>query len=105
MAGAFGGKPWEVPENYRQYSPLTYIHTAQTPTLILHGELDDIVEAEIMDAWLYRAGVEVQFVKYLGEGHVFARQEHKIDAWQRRLAWFEKHLEIRDQPRRPAHID
>jgi dipeptidyl aminopeptidase/acylaminoacyl peptidase len=92
LAGVLGGKPWEVPENYRSYSPLTHIHTARTPTLILHGELDDIVQAEMMYAWLYQAGVEVEFVKYLGEGHVFGKSEHKIDSWRRRLAWFDKHL-------------
>ena len=92
LAGVLGGKPWEVPENYRRYSPLTYIHTARTPTLILHGELDDIVQAEMMYAWLYRASIEVEFVKYLGEGHVFSQPEHKTDSWRRRLAWFDKHL-------------
>jgi len=54
--------------------------------------LDDIVQAEMMYIWLYQAGVEVEFVKYLGEGHVFGKSEHKIDSWRRRLAWFDKHL-------------
>jgi dipeptidyl aminopeptidase/acylaminoacyl peptidase len=87
-----GGKPWETPEIYRRYSPLTYIPHARTPTLLLQGEHDNLMQTELLYTWLYQAGVEVEFVKYLGEGHVIVKPEHRADYWQRTLAWFDKHL-------------
>ena len=36
----FGGKPWEVPEQMRKHSPLTYADKVKTPTLILHARDD-----------------------------------------------------------------
>src|SRR5206468_3898417 len=61
-----GGKPWEVPDVYRRYSPLTYIPNARTPTLLLQGEHDNLVQTELLYTWLQAAGVEVEFVKYRG---------------------------------------
>ena len=36
----FGGSPEEVPDKYRESSPLTYIDDVQTPVMILAGEND-----------------------------------------------------------------
>jgi dienelactone hydrolase len=36
----FGGSPEEVPEKYRESSPLTYIDDVQTPVMVLAGEND-----------------------------------------------------------------
>jgi dipeptidyl aminopeptidase/acylaminoacyl peptidase len=35
-----GGKPHEIPEIYRQSSPITYAHQCKTPTLLIQGEAD-----------------------------------------------------------------
>lgn len=35
-----GGPPWEIPEVYRQCSPITYAHRCKTPTLLLQHEHD-----------------------------------------------------------------
>jgi len=93
LAGTLGGRPWEVPDVYRRNSPLTYIPHARTPTLILQGERDMLVEAEMLYTWLHQAGVEVEFVKYLGEGHTIQKREHRADCWLRNLAWFDRHLQ------------
>jgi dipeptidyl aminopeptidase/acylaminoacyl peptidase len=34
-----GNTPWSDPEVYAKTSPMTYIQSACTPTLIQHGEL------------------------------------------------------------------
>lgn len=36
----FGGMPWDNPEVYAKWSPSNYIKDFQTPTLVIHGELD-----------------------------------------------------------------
>jgi hypothetical protein len=81
LAREFGGRPWEVPEVYQQHNPLTRLHHARTPTLILRGELDGIVGAQVLYTWLHQLGVEVELIKYVGEGHVLQKPEHR-----RRLA-------------------
>lgn len=88
-----GGKPWEVPEVYRRYSPLTYAHQTQTPTLILQGDdPDERAQAALLYTWLLQAGVKVEYIQYEGEGHVLSKREHKEDFWNRTIAWFDEHL-------------
>lgn len=36
----FGGMPWDNPEVYAKWSPSHYVKEFQTPTLVVHGELD-----------------------------------------------------------------
>jgi dipeptidyl aminopeptidase/acylaminoacyl peptidase len=36
----FGGMPWENPEVYDKWSPSNFVKDFQTPTLVIHGELD-----------------------------------------------------------------
>ena len=38
-----GGTPWDEPERYAAMSPLTHVARVRTPTLVLHGEDDQIV--------------------------------------------------------------
>jgi dipeptidyl aminopeptidase/acylaminoacyl peptidase len=66
--------------------------------LILHGEEDHrcpIGQAEEMFGALKKAGCEVEFVRYPGGSHGFARSgppEHRVDFLARCLAWFTEHL-------------
>jgi dipeptidyl aminopeptidase/acylaminoacyl peptidase len=71
---------------------MSHLHNVRTPTLILRGELDGEVEATVLYTWLYQLGVEVEYVKCLGESHVISQPEHREDAWRRTLAWFDRHL-------------
>ena len=36
----FGGMPWDNPEVYNKWSPSMFVKEFQTPTLVIHGELD-----------------------------------------------------------------
>ncbi|MDQ6707161.1 MAG: S9 family peptidase, partial [Acidobacteriota bacterium] len=36
----FGGMPWETPETYDRWSPSHFVKDFNTPTLVVHGELD-----------------------------------------------------------------
>jgi dipeptidyl aminopeptidase/acylaminoacyl peptidase len=59
---------------------------------MMHGEKDSLVQAELLFTWLYENGVEVEFIKYLGEGHMISQPEHIKDRWTRTRAWFHQHM-------------
>ena len=91
----FGGFPWDNFDVLWQYSPLRYVRQVQTPTMFIHGELDNdvhITQAEEMYMGLKRRGVETVFVRYPREGHSFREPKHRIDALERTLAWFDRHV-------------
>src|SRR5258708_8657129 len=50
----FGGSPAEVPERYRQSSPLTYVDRITAPVLILAGENDPRCPIRQIDNYLSR---------------------------------------------------
>jgi dipeptidyl aminopeptidase/acylaminoacyl peptidase len=94
----FGGPAHEIPEWYAQHSPSNHAHRATTPTLIIHGESDErcpIGQGEQMFVALKQAGVEVEFARYPGGSHLFfltGPPEHRVDALERTLAWFDRYL-------------
>ena len=91
----FSGFPWDNFELLWQWSPLRYVKQAQTPTLFLHGELDNdvhITQAEEMYMALKRRGVETVLVRYPREGHGLREPQHRVDALERTLGWFDRFL-------------
>jgi dipeptidyl aminopeptidase/acylaminoacyl peptidase len=78
-----------------QRSPIRQIHKAKTPTLILHGENDNdvpIAEAEQLYVALHDVGVPTVLVRYPREGHGLRETGHVVDALERSVAWYQKHL-------------
>lgn len=91
----FGGFPWDDYDLLWRWSPIRYVSRAQTPTLFLHGELDNdvhITQAEEMYMGLRRRGVETTLVRYPREGHGFREPRHRLDALERTLGWFDRFL-------------
>ncbi len=72
VVALLGGTPQEVPERYRDASPLSSIDGRTAPFLVVHGAQDDVVPIEqsprLVTA-LRAAGVEVQYVELAGAGH------------------------------------
>jgi dipeptidyl aminopeptidase/acylaminoacyl peptidase len=93
-----GGTPWTNGAEYIKRSPLTALHTARTPALIVHGEADDrcpISQGEQCFATLLEAGCEVEFVRYPGGAHTLLRigyPAHREDVLNRIVGWFSGHL-------------
>jgi dipeptidyl aminopeptidase/acylaminoacyl peptidase len=91
----FYGLPYEKLEGFRRSSPLSYIKSARTPTLILQGEAD-VVDPLGQSQALYRAlkryGVETELVLYPREGHAFKEEKHLVDRLSRIITWFDKHM-------------
>jgi dipeptidyl aminopeptidase/acylaminoacyl peptidase len=94
-----GSKPHDDPEEYRRRSPITYLHKAKTPTLILHGEADDrvpISQGEQLFTTLKENGCEAEFLRYPGGSHVSVTRTgppaHRLDYLERITDWFARHL-------------
>ncbi len=67
-AALFGGSPAEVPEVYRQGSPLTYVDRVRVPVLITAGEHDPRCPIRQIDNYLAR-------LRELGKPHEVHRYE------------------------------
>jgi dipeptidyl aminopeptidase/acylaminoacyl peptidase len=88
-------EPWENLQPYREHSPLLHIGGVATPTLILHGDRDQVVPLSQGYGWyraLQRRGVPTGMVVYPGEGHPVIAPKHLIDIGRRHVEWMTKHL-------------
>jgi dipeptidyl aminopeptidase/acylaminoacyl peptidase len=83
--------PWEDPESYRRSSPMTYIHNAKIPTLILHGDCDrrvPIPNAFELYQGLKDLGVPTKLVVYPGMGHPINSPRTSRHVMHENLDWF-----------------
>lgn len=90
-----GTSPYYDRKWYDEHSPISLIKNCRTPTLLLHGELDQGVpvgQAREFYAGLRDAGVEAELVIYPRERHSIQEHVHRVDVQKRMLAWFNKHL-------------
>ena len=94
----WGGRhPWQddVAAQMWQRSALAHVARAKTPTMFIHGELDQdvpIQEAEQMYIALRQVGVEAVLVRYPREGHGLREPKHVVDAIERSVAWHGRFL-------------
>jgi dipeptidyl aminopeptidase/acylaminoacyl peptidase len=94
----YGGEVRVIKGRLVDQSPITHVHQAKTPALILHPEDDQrcpIGQSEQLFLGLTRAGVETQFVRYPGQSHLmpwYGPAEYRIDYYTRILDWFDRFL-------------
>jgi dipeptidyl aminopeptidase/acylaminoacyl peptidase len=92
-----GGTPWEFRERYIENSPVFYFDRVATPLLIVHGTSDFTVAPFLSDEVfldLRRLGQQVEYAKYLGEGHLpsdWSRADQS-DLWNRIFRGFHTYL-------------
>jgi dipeptidyl aminopeptidase/acylaminoacyl peptidase len=87
--------PWDDPKIYADTSPMTYIKSAKTPTLIQHGDQDQRVpvpNAFQLYQGLRDQNVPVQLVLFKGFGHPLNKPKANRAAMQQNLDWFNKYL-------------
>jgi dipeptidyl aminopeptidase/acylaminoacyl peptidase len=90
-----GNDPAEDPAIYAKTSPMNYIKTARTPTLIQHGELDrrvPIANAYELRQGLENRGVKVEMVVYKGFGHGINKPKSMRAVMQHNLVWFNHYI-------------
>lgn len=98
----WGGRhPWQddIATTLWDRSALKYVARVKTPTMFIHGELDQdvpIQEAEQMYIALKQVGVEAVLVRYPREGHGLREPAHVVDGIVRSLAWHGRFLQSRD---------
>jgi len=91
----FRGTPYENPELYEKWSPLTYAKNITTPTLVVHGYYDfrvDVSEGFQMFTALQRQGVESKMLYFPDEGH-WIQKPLNAELWYATvLDWMDAYL-------------
>lgn len=88
----YGGTPWEKADLLLGRSALTHVANVTTPILLFHGEKDfrcPVSQSEQFYVALRRLGKTAVFVRYPEEYHSLKRILHRVDRYQRMLAWFD----------------
>ena len=93
----FFGTPWDkdARERMMKQSPLSYAGNVKTPTLFVHGEVDQRVpyeEGEQMYFALKRRGVPAKMIQYKDQPHGISGHWNNVHRMLNELAWWEKYL-------------
>jgi acetyl esterase/lipase len=98
ILGSFLGRPFRAEVSsadylaYRAASPLAHVRAGNAPTLLVHGDQDEVIpfaQSERLLAAFTNAGVTAQLLGVPGAGHAIAEQP----PFSTEIAcWFEKHL-------------
>lgn len=89
----FGGTPYQKPELYEKWSPLTYARNFKTPTLVVHGQLDyrlDVSEGFQLFTALQRQGVKSRMLYFPDEGHFVAKPANAELWYKTVLDWMDE---------------
>lgn len=90
----FGGSPEEVPERYRESSPITYVDRVKAPVLVLAGENDPRCPIRQIDNYLARLaelGRPHEVYRY-DAGHGSLVVEERITQMAAEIGFARKHL-------------
>ena len=95
MLPFFGASVYENPMVYAKSSPITFIRSAKTPTLVLHGDRDsEVPTPQGYEFWhaLKALKVPTSLVIYPEEGHAINKPEHARDIERKLVGWFDMFL-------------
>lgn len=86
-------------KTYLEASPVTHVSADDAPFLLIHGDADRTVpfeQAELMEAALEKAGVEVNLIRVPGGGHGgnFEGATHPPDFLGEMVRWLDRHLGV-----------
>ncbi len=93
---SLGGEPQDVPEVYRQVSPIAQVGRINCPVLILHGEDDEdvpVAHAYKLAEALKEAGNEYELCVFKNAGHGLRSPEVRQTMEQTVLEFIKRHLE------------
>lgn len=105
----FGKSPFEDAELYFRKSPIYKFDRVRTPTLIMHGSVDQNVPTE--QGWLhyrslyYLQKAPVRFLLFPGEEHFPMKLSHQLRVTVEEMAWFDKYLFAAKPPKSEALKD
>ena len=91
----YEGLPWETPENYLEFSPISYVGNVTTPTMMIVGDADlrtPISESEQFFHALKYRGVPTALVRLPGASHDMSRRPSQLIAKIANvIAWFDRY--------------
>lgn len=91
----FPAMPWEDPQHYLKYSPISYVGNVKTPTMLMTGEADHrtpIAETEQFYQALQLRGVDTAMVRIPEASHsIYSRPSNLMAKTAYILYWFEKY--------------
>lgn len=91
----YPGQPWENPETYMKFSPISLVGNIETPTLVMVGTSDlrtPLSEAKQLYHALKLRKIETALVEVPGAYHFIAnRPSQLITKVEHILAWFERY--------------
>jgi len=94
----FFGTPWDEAARNRmiRQSPLSFAGKVRTPTLFVHGEVDQRVpyeEGEQMYFALKRRGIPARMIQYAGQPHGIGGHWNNVHRMLNELKWWNTYLE------------
>ena len=90
-----GGEPWEDGAEWDRRSAQSFVSQVNTPTLLLHGEEDDVSTVNQSQMWytaLRARDVPVRFVKFPRQGHGIGEPHLERIAHVEELSWMARHV-------------
>ena len=91
----YEGLPWEDPEPYWEFSPISLVGNVNTPTMIITGEEDlrtPLSESYQMFHALKLRGIDTAVIRLPGASHDMSRRPSQLMAKIANIvAWFEKY--------------
>uniref|UniRef100_A0A486XY15 Acylamino-acid-releasing enzyme n=1 Tax=Rheinheimera sp. BAL341 TaxID=1708203 RepID=A0A486XY15_9GAMM len=91
----FPGMPWEKPEHYLKYSPISYVGNVTTPTMLMTGEADyrtPISETEQFYQALQLRGVDTAMVRIPEASHsIYSRPSNLMAKTAYIVYWFDRY--------------
>ena len=95
----FEGAPFDKVEEFKKYSPITYIKNVQTPMLFILGDADYRTPPtgggeDFFRALKYRH-IDTVMVRFPGESHELSRSGqpwHRVERLENIVNWFDKYL-------------
>lgn len=90
-----GNTPWNDPEIYKKTSPMTYIKSACTPTLIQHGEKDariPITNAYELYEGLRDMEVDTELIIFKGMAYSSDQPGMNVAIMKQNLIWFSHYI-------------
>jgi dipeptidyl aminopeptidase/acylaminoacyl peptidase len=95
----FEGAPFDKVEEFKKYSPITYVTNIQTPMMFILGEADYRTPPtgggeDFFRALKYRK-IDTVMVRFPGESHELSRSGqpwHRVERLENIVNWFDKYL-------------
>jgi dipeptidyl aminopeptidase/acylaminoacyl peptidase len=101
----FEGAPFDKVDEFKKYSPITYVTNIQTPMMFILGEADYRTPPtgggeDFFRALKYRK-IDTVMVRFPGESHELSRSGqpwHRVERLENIVNWFDKYLMGKPEP-------